>query len=162
MRQPAPSSSPGYSEDQLRPLLEALESARDGDFTVRLPETKNGVLSRIYKTFNQVVPLFDQAHFMRNLTGWYNHSIPRDNVVWASILMVCALGLRFAVQGVPVCAESAEKREWANHCMRNAQGVMSELCPRDKDTLGLQVLLALVLQFHNSSDRRPASVLLGP
>ena len=57
MRQSTVSSSGGYSEDQLRPLLEALESVRDGDFAVRLPETKNGVLSRICKTFNQVVDL---------------------------------------------------------------------------------------------------------
>ncbi|RYG23351.1 HAMP domain-containing protein, partial [bacterium] len=57
MRQQPASSTAVYSEDQLRPLLEALESVRDGDFAVRLPERKNGVLSQIYKAFNQVVDL---------------------------------------------------------------------------------------------------------
>src|SRR5579862_7183755 len=48
-------SAPGhtYTEDQLRPLLQALEAANRGDFTVRLPEKRNGVLSQIYKAFNE-------------------------------------------------------------------------------------------------------------
>ncbi|HSI72898.1 MAG TPA: HAMP domain-containing protein, partial [Fimbriimonas sp.] len=46
-----------YSDEQLRPLLAALEAARAGDFSVRLPETKNGALSQIYRVFNQVVAL---------------------------------------------------------------------------------------------------------
>ncbi|MEZ0324630.1 MAG: HAMP domain-containing protein, partial [Fimbriimonas sp.] len=46
-----------YTEEQLKPLLDALAAARAGDFSVRLPEYKNGVLSQIYKTFNQVVAL---------------------------------------------------------------------------------------------------------
>lgn len=98
---------------------------------------------------------------MRLLTGWYNHSIKRDRATWAAILMVCAIGLRSPVPGDVVNAESAEKAEWANYCMRNAQSVMSELVTRDEDLLGMQVLIALVLQFHNSSDARPASVLIG-
>jgi len=54
--QPMPSGST-YTEDQLRPLLQALESVKAGDFSVRLPEKKNGVLSQIYKAFNEVVAL---------------------------------------------------------------------------------------------------------
>lgn len=133
------------------------------------------IVDHYFKTFNQVLPLFDQADFMRRITGFYAHTIPRDNVLWAAILMVCAMGLRSPVSGDiatlgfnssvsedKVRAETQSKMEWANHCMRNAQGVMSELCTREEDLLGLQTLLALVLQFHNSSDSRPASVLMGP
>lgn len=130
------------------------------------------IVDHYFKTFNQVLPLFDQADFMRLLTGFYANTVPRHSVLWAAILMVCAMGLRSPVpresttsggfSDDAVRAEALRKTEWANHCMRNAQGVMSELCTREEDMLGLQTLLALVLQFHNSSDSRPASVLMGP
>ncbi len=51
------STEPTYSEAQLQPLLEALEAMKAGDFTVRMPETKNGVLSRICSAFNEVATL---------------------------------------------------------------------------------------------------------
>jgi len=54
---PAPSTDPIYSESQLQPLLDALQAVKVGDFSVRLPESKNGVLSQIYKAFNEVVNL---------------------------------------------------------------------------------------------------------
>ncbi len=46
-----------YSAEQLQPLLRALELARAGDFSVRLPSTRNGVLSEIYRVFNDVIGL---------------------------------------------------------------------------------------------------------
>src|SRR5579871_1012313 len=46
-----------YTEEQLRPLLQALEAAKRGDFTVRLPERKDGVLSQICKAFNESASL---------------------------------------------------------------------------------------------------------
>jgi len=52
-----PTTEPIYSEAQLLPLLEALQAVKAGDFSVRLPEKKNGVLSQIYKAFNEVITL---------------------------------------------------------------------------------------------------------
>jgi len=52
--------SVSYSTEQLLPLLEALQSARDGDFSRRLPVSKrrgNDVLEQIYATFNDVIGL---------------------------------------------------------------------------------------------------------
>ena len=46
-----------YTEAQLRPLLQALEAIEAGDFSVRLPVVKDGILSRICSTFNQVATL---------------------------------------------------------------------------------------------------------
>ncbi|MEA2554164.1 MAG: hypothetical protein QOJ65_2340 [Fimbriimonadaceae bacterium] len=46
-----------YSESQLQPVLDALQAMKAGDFSVRLPESKNGVLSQIYKSFNDVATL---------------------------------------------------------------------------------------------------------
>jgi HAMP domain-containing protein/signal transduction histidine kinase/CheY-like chemotaxis protein len=56
----AASSDPIYSEAQLQPLLEALHAMREGDFSIRLPEQKNGVLSQIYSAFNKVANLNEQ------------------------------------------------------------------------------------------------------
>ncbi len=46
-----------FSESQLIPLLEALQAAKAGDFSVRLPDQKDGVLSQIYSAFNDVISL---------------------------------------------------------------------------------------------------------
>jgi signal transduction histidine kinase/CheY-like chemotaxis protein/HAMP domain-containing protein len=46
-----------FSESQLVPLLEALQAAKAGDFSVRLPDQKGGVLSQIYRAFNDVIAL---------------------------------------------------------------------------------------------------------
>ena len=50
----AASADISYSSAQLAPLLQALEAARDGDFSVRLPAPKNGVLSQIHRAFNEL------------------------------------------------------------------------------------------------------------
>ncbi len=48
-----------YSAEQLQPLLNALRAARNGDFSSRLngQTARNGILSEIYQTFNDVVEL---------------------------------------------------------------------------------------------------------
>ncbi|MBV9867244.1 MAG: methyl-accepting chemotaxis protein, partial [Abitibacteriaceae bacterium] len=44
-----------YTAKQLQPLLEALQAAQAGDFSVRLPAPRNGILSEISKAFNDVI-----------------------------------------------------------------------------------------------------------
>jgi HAMP domain-containing protein len=46
-----------YTSEQLQPLLQALEAARSGDFSVRLPNVRNGILSDIYRAYNEVIGL---------------------------------------------------------------------------------------------------------
>ncbi|HEX8552342.1 MAG TPA: HAMP domain-containing protein [Abditibacteriaceae bacterium] len=46
-----------YTAEQLQPLLEALQAAKSGDFSARLPASRNGVLSEIHKSFNDVIGL---------------------------------------------------------------------------------------------------------
>ena len=48
---------PALKETQLLPLLEALQAAKEGDFSVRLPDHPDGVLGRIYRAFNDVIAL---------------------------------------------------------------------------------------------------------
>ncbi|HWD39859.1 MAG TPA: HAMP domain-containing protein [Fimbriimonas sp.] len=50
-------SNGSYSASQLMPLLKALQAAQAGDFSVRLPEKRNGVLGQIYAAFNDVITL---------------------------------------------------------------------------------------------------------
>jgi len=50
-------SAQTYTADQLRPLFDALLAAKEGDFSVRLPVKKNGVLSQISQAFNDVIAL---------------------------------------------------------------------------------------------------------
>ncbi|KAI6783993.1 putative transcriptional regulatory protein-like protein [Emericellopsis cladophorae] len=120
-------------------------------------------IDHYFDTFNRALPLFDQAVFMRMMRDWHHTDHPkRDRAIWAAILMVCAMGLRSPIPGdeTPTIDQRA-RTDWVNRCMRNAQSVMSELVIREKDLLGVQVLLSLVCLFHNSSDSRPASVLVG-
>jgi HAMP domain-containing protein len=46
-----------YTAAQLQPLLEALQAAKRGEFSMRLPRIRDGVLAEIYGTFNEVIAL---------------------------------------------------------------------------------------------------------
>src|SRR6476661_5758423 len=50
-------NDPMYSVAQLQPLLDALQAAKNGDFSMRLPAMRDGVLAQIYQTFNDVISL---------------------------------------------------------------------------------------------------------
>ena len=54
-RRKSNSDSETYTSKQLQPLLDALIAAKSGDFSVRLPAGKNGVLSQIAKAYNDLV-----------------------------------------------------------------------------------------------------------
>jgi HAMP domain-containing protein len=51
---PAPSASDDADLD-MRRLLRALQSVRDGDFSVRLPSDKTGIIGKLADTFNEIV-----------------------------------------------------------------------------------------------------------
>ena len=54
-------SSVSYTDEQLQPLLEALQAAKAGDFSVRLPMARGrasfDVLNQIHTAFNEVIGL---------------------------------------------------------------------------------------------------------
>src|SRR3989440_7618201 len=54
-RRKSNSDAETYTSKQLQPLLDALIAAKNGDFSVRLPAGKNGVLSQIAKAYNDLV-----------------------------------------------------------------------------------------------------------
>ncbi|KAH6667824.1 fungal-specific transcription factor domain-containing protein, partial [Halenospora varia] len=120
------------------------------------------IIDDYFHACNKIVPLFCEAAFLRLITGWYNKNPKRDKVTWAAILVVIALGLRSSpMPGVAISSSPKEKSEWEDYCMRNSQSVMSDLVAREHDLLGIQVLLALIMLFYNSSDGRPANILVG-
>jgi hypothetical protein len=119
------------------------------------------IVNNYFDASNKILPLFCEAHLMRLITSWYSKSPKRDKVTWAAILVIIALGLRLPAPRNTISFTPEEKSEWENYCMRNAQSVMSELVDRDQDLLGLQVLLALTMLFCNSSDVKPANILVG-
>ncbi|HEX8833182.1 MAG TPA: HAMP domain-containing protein, partial [Abditibacteriaceae bacterium] len=52
---PATAGSATYTSEQLVPLLQALQAAHAGDFSVRLPAPRDGILSEISRAFNDVI-----------------------------------------------------------------------------------------------------------
>lgn len=98
---------------------------------------------------------------MRLVSGWYDKNPKRDKVTWAAILVVIALGLRSPTPVNTISSNPEERSKWENYCMRNSQSVMSELVAHEQGLLGIQVLLALIMLFYNSSDGRPANILVG-
>src|SRR5688572_6587911 len=48
-------AAPSNEEFDLKKLLRALQSVRDGDFTVRLPSDRTGIAGKVADTFNEIV-----------------------------------------------------------------------------------------------------------
>jgi hypothetical protein len=119
-----------------------------------------------FNTFNRVVPLFHQPTFMRMLNSWFDAPATRHKAAWAAILIVAAIGMRTPREAgdgdglEPGPGSTSDRAVYANHCLRNAQSVVSELVNREEDLLGIQVLLGIVVLFRNSNDPRPASVIV--
>lgn len=119
------------------------------------------IIDHYFDISNRALPIFDQACFMRLITGWYSKKPEHDKHKWAAILVVIAMGLQSQVPGDTISSTSTQDLELLDYCMRNAQSVIPELITRDEDLLGIQVILSLAILFRNSSDLRPASTLLG-
>jgi hypothetical protein len=116
------------------------------------------IVDHYFNTFNSVVPLFNHQTFMRMLNNWFDIPATRHKASWAAILIVAAIGMRMPRNGFPETGH--DRVTYANCCLRSAQSVVSELVNREEDLLGIQVLLGIVVLFRNSSDPRPASVII--
>jgi HAMP domain-containing protein/CheY-like chemotaxis protein/signal transduction histidine kinase len=73
-----------YTSAQLQPLLEALQDARDGDFSIRLDAPQNGVLSEIHRTFNELAgvnqAMADEVGRVGRLVGREGRMTERANL----------------------------------------------------------------------------------
>lgn len=100
---------------------------------------------------------------MSLLTGFYQgHPSSLNRVSWAAIQVVLSLALRAASSaGLPHAGGGPDRLHRANIYLKNAQSVISDLVTREEDLLGMQVLLGIALLFQDSSDAKPASVVIG-
>ncbi|PNY23863.1 transcriptional regulatory protein [Tolypocladium capitatum] len=119
------------------------------------------LVDHYFSVFNPIVPLFDHKSFMALLSNWYGHSPRRGNAAWAAIQVVLALSLRTPTPDAVLDSVGPDRFHRANLYLKNAQSVVSDLVTREEDLLGIQVLLGIVLLFQNSSDPKPASVVIG-
>lgn len=116
------------------------------------------IVNHYFQHANAVTPLFHKPSFMRMLDAWYLSSTTKSRAEWAAIQVVVALGLRTPKpEAGQVTIESIQR---ANKGLNNAQSVLSELVTHDKDLLGIQALLGIVMLLHNSSDLKPCSVII--
>ncbi|KAG8407435.1 hypothetical protein J3459_018512 [Metarhizium acridum] len=119
------------------------------------------IVNHYFDTFAPIMPLFDQESFMSMLNQSYVDPSTRNKASWAAIQVVLAIALRTPVPELLNGSGGSDRHHRANFFLKNAQSVVSDLVTRDKDLLGLQVLLGIVMLFQNSSDTGPASVVIG-
>ncbi|KAM0355186.1 hypothetical protein ACHAPU_001051 [Fusarium lateritium] len=112
------------------------------------------VVDNYFRSYNVIIPLFDETAFMRMLLDWFSSSTKRSMISWAAINVVLALGYRI-VEGRAVADPAFAQ------CTQNLRSVMSELMTPGKDLLGLQILLGMVILFQGSPDFQLAIVLTG-
>ncbi|EFY94520.1 Zn(2)-Cys(6) zinc finger domain protein [Metarhizium robertsii] len=119
------------------------------------------IVDHYFDTYAYIMPLFDQKSFMSMLYQWYTDPSTRNKASWAAIQVVLAIALRTPIPELLNGCGGSDRHHRANFFLKNAQSVVSDLVTRDKDLLGLQVLLGIVMLFQNSSDTSPASVIIG-
>jgi hypothetical protein len=110
--------------------------------------------------FNPIIPLFDQASFLAMLRDWYCPQSERSPAEWAAINIAIALAYRSSLKPSGTVEANRECEE-LSHCLRNAQSVVSDLVSREKDLLGLQVLLGMIILYQGAKEPKPASILIG-
>ncbi|KAJ6437292.1 hypothetical protein O9K51_10266 [Purpureocillium lavendulum] len=118
------------------------------------------IVNHYFSIFNLVVPLFEQKAFMELLSNFYQ-GLSRTKAAWAAIQVVLSLSLRTATPEQLQDSGGPDRFHRANLYLKNAQSVVSDLVTREDDLLGIQVLLGIVMLFQNSSDPKPASVVIG-
>lgn len=119
------------------------------------------IIDHYFDHFAPIIPLFDQQPFMRMLHQWYMDPSTHNKAAWAAIQVVLAIALRTPTPEQLNGSGGSDRHHRANFFLKNAQSVVSDLVTRDRDLLGLQVLLGIVILFQNSSDTSPASVIIG-
>jgi hypothetical protein len=98
------------------------------------------------------MPLFDRNRFMRMLGEWHTGG---DVAAWAAINVVLTLSWRHRATSKPLDGFLDP-----NMCIDKVQSVLGDLVTRDRDLLGLQVLLGLVMLLQGMSQPRQASPLI--
>ena len=116
------------------------------------------VVEHYFNHVNCFVPLFHQSSFMRLLNSWYNQPATQSRAKWASIHIVMAMGLSMADPFER--KRNASNAERANDHLRKAASTRAEMTVHDEDLLGIQVLLGVIILSQDSTDQKPASIIM--
>ncbi|KAL1882322.1 hypothetical protein Daus18300_000808 [Diaporthe australafricana] len=118
-------------------VLDCLSTLPAYKFPLRLPPLEE-ITSTIDRYFahNKIIPLFEQASFMRLVFDWYKPHSTRSRVAWAAINIVLAMSHR-TPHHCPTGADLNANGEISQY-LWNAQSVLSELVVRAEDFMGLQ------------------------
>ncbi|KAI0543216.1 fungal-specific transcription factor domain-containing protein [Xylaria digitata] len=112
------------------------------------------VVDNYFNSYNRFIPLFDQASFMRMILDWHSSTVHQTVVSLAAVNLAQAIAyclLDDLPLGDPRLSE----------CIRNVQSATTEFMAWNKDLLGVQVLLGMVILFQGTTDLRLATVLIG-
>lgn len=116
------------------------------------------IIDAYFRDFNCVMPLFHQASFMKLLHEFYSNTSRRSKTSWGVINCVLALGskaMAIEMEQVQCGFSTAKIQEYES----NAQKCLDDLMMREKDILGIQGLLALVILHQANSNGKPAFML---
>ncbi|KAH7033551.1 fungal-specific transcription factor domain-containing protein [Microdochium trichocladiopsis] len=120
-------------------------------------EDMQPVVDSYFANFNACYPLFDYATFAAMLEDYCGkHGDCRDEVTWAAISIVLALGLQ-SCSAEKNCFEARGDEEVH---LRNVQSVLPRLLMRTEDLRGLQVLLGLSFYVQRSPESLQAQFLV--
>ncbi|KAK8069135.1 hypothetical protein PG994_005751 [Apiospora phragmitis] len=149
------SSVVGGSFPELPPLHEALP-----------------VIETYFREFNSALPLHHEPTFMKLLHRCYSggpEQQQRQRVDFTLVHSILAIGYRLRPDvGEHEVANNMDTtvppypfaEDKSQQCLRNCERLLQELVTRDEDTLGIQVLLALVVLHLADGDERSGSMLI--
>ncbi|KAI1296962.1 fungal-specific transcription factor domain-containing protein [Xylaria venustula] len=111
------------------------------------------VVDNYFNNYNRFIPLFDRISFERMILDWHSSTAKQTLVPWAAVNIVQAINYRL-LDDLPL----SDSR--LSECIHNVRSVTTELMAWNKDLLGLQVLLGMVIIFQGTTDPQLATVLI--
>ena len=150
-----------------------VSSAADG-FVPELPPLHEAlpVIECYFRDFNSILPLHHQPTFMKLLHRCYSGGVAqpqqRQKVEFALVHSVLAIGYRLQpgaddtafMGGGGAVTPNPFAEDKSQQCLRDCGRLLHDFVTRDEDTLGIQVLLAMVVLHLTNGDEKLASMLI--
>ncbi|KAI0968433.1 fungal-specific transcription factor domain-containing protein [Xylaria arbuscula] len=111
------------------------------------------VVDNYFNNYNRFIPLFDRTSFERMILDWHSSTAKQTLVAWAAVNIVQAISYRL-LDDLPLDDPRLSE------CIHNVRSVTTELMAWNKNLLGLQVLLGMVIIFQGTTDPQLATVLI--
>lgn len=111
-------------------------------------------IDNYFNNYNRHLPLFDQLAFMRMVLEWHSSPANQSIIPWAAINVVLAISYR-------VLDNTSMHDVKFIRCLSNVRSATADLMAWNKDLLGVQTLLAMVILFQSTPDPQFPIVLSG-